>query len=271
MSAEVLGQVAIVTGAGRGVGQAITESLTAAGAAVVLAARSRDEVEAVADGARRRGGRALAFQTDVTDQDAVGELVSATVRAFGPPDLLVNAAGTWKHVGPVETADADRWWGDVEVNVRGTFLCTRAVLPWMTERRAGRIVNVSSYAGIAARPYATGYAASKAAVLRFSDSLAAELMNSGVRVFVVSPGFVHTRLVEDIAASEAGRRYLPELSSRTDAVEPERTGQLVLQIAGGKLDPLAGRFIHVLDDVDEMLDRAAEIEERDLYTLRLRT
>jgi NAD(P)-dependent dehydrogenase (short-subunit alcohol dehydrogenase family) len=264
-------QVAIVTGAGRGVGRAIAESLATAGAAVGLAARSHRELEAVADRLGRAGARALAVPTDVTDRLAVDRLVDAIVQAFGPPDLLVNAAGAWGEVGPVETADADKWWRDVEVNLRGTFLCTRAVLPLMTSRGVGRIVNVSSYAAIAPRPHATAYSASKAAVLRFSDSLAAELEGSGVRVFAVSPGFVRTRLVDDVAASEAGRRYLPELVTRTEALEPERAGYLVAQIAGGRLDPLGGRFLHVLDDVEDLLRRIKEIEEKDLYTLRMRT
>jgi hypothetical protein len=90
-------------------------------------------------------------------------------------------------------------------------------------------------------------------------------------VFAVSPGFVRTRLVDDVAASEAGRRYLPELVTRTEALEPERAGYLVAQIAGGRLDPLGGRFLHVLDDVEDLLRRIKEIEEKDLYTLRMRT
>ncbi len=190
---------------------------------------------------------------------------------LGPVTLLVNAAGSWRQVGPVGDADPELWWGDVEVNLKGAFLCVRALLPSMLARREGRIVNVSSYAAIAPRPYATAYAASKAAVLRFTDSLEAELEGSGVHAFAVTPGFVRTRLVEDVASSPAGRKNLPELATRSDALEPERLAQLVVTIATGRVDPLAGRFLHVLDDLDELLEHAEEIRDQGLYTLRLRT
>ena len=192
-------------------------------------------------------------------------------RCLGPPALLVNAAGAWTQVGPVEGADPEAWWRDVEVTLRGTFLCTRAVIPSMTSLGRGRIVNVASQAAVVARPYATAYASAKAAVLRFTDSLAAELEGRGVHAFAISPGFVRTRLIEELAASEAGRKYLPQLATRGDALEPERAGRLVVEIATGRLDPLAGRYLHVLDDVDDLLRRSTEIAERDLYTLRLRT
>jgi len=90
-------------------------------------------------------------------------------------------------------------------------------------------------------------------------------------VFAVTPGFVRTRLVDEIAASEEGRRYLPELAAREDALEPERLGELVLSIASGRLDSLSGAFLHVLDDVDELLRRADEVRAQGLHTLRLRT
>ena len=190
---------------------------------------------------------------------------------LGPVTLLVNAAGSWRQVGPVVDADPELWWGDVEVNLKGAFLCVRALLPSMLARREGRIVNVSSYAAIAPRPYATAYAASKAALLRFTDSLEVELEGSCVHVFAVTPGFVRTRLVEDVASSPAGRKNLPELATRSDALEPERLAKLVVTIATGRVDPLAGRFLHVLDDLDELLEHAEEVRDQDLYTLRLRT
>ncbi len=270
MSGPLAGQVAIVTGAGRGVGRAIAEALASAGASVALAARSGEEIEAVRAAVEAGGGRAVAVPADVTDEPAVGALVAETIRTLGSPTLLVSNAGSWQSVGPLAEADAERWWRDVEVNVKGPFLCARAVLPSMCERGGGRIVNVSSYAAIVPQPYATAYAASKAAVLSLTESLAAEVAGRGVRVFAISPGFVRTRMVADVIESEAGRRYVPEIAARQDAVEPERAGALVVDIASGRLDPLAGRFLHVQDDVDDLLGRADEIRAGDLYTLRLR-
>jgi NAD(P)-dependent dehydrogenase (short-subunit alcohol dehydrogenase family) len=269
-AAALQGQTAIVTGAGRGVGRAVAIGLAAAGASVAAAARSRDELGEVVATIEAAGGRAAAVPTDVTDAVAVEELAAAAA-ALGPVTLLVNNAGSWGQVGPVAGSDAELWWRDVEVNLRGTYLCTRAVLPAMLAAGRGRIVNVSSYAAVAARPYLTAYASSKAAVLRFTDSLAGELEGTGVLAFAITPGLVRTQLLEGVTGSDAGRRFLPELGERDDVLEPERAAALVAEIAAGRLDPLAGRFVHVLDDVGELLRRADEIAGRDLYTLRLGT
>jgi NAD(P)-dependent dehydrogenase (short-subunit alcohol dehydrogenase family) len=272
MRVSLENQVAIVTGGGRGVGRAVAERLAAAGAAVAVAARSENEIADVAAGIRASGARAaMAVPTDVTREESVNTLVGAVEAALGPPTLVVNAAGSWRQVGPVEEADPAEWWNDIEVNLGGTFLCTRAVLPAMIAQGRGRIVNVASYAGIAPRPFASAYAVSKAAVLRFTDSLAAELDGRGVFAFAVTPGFVRTQLVENVASSEAGRRYLPELADRGDDLEPDRLGDLVVTIASGRLDPLAGALIHVLDDLDDLLLRADEVRARGLHRLCLRT
>ncbi len=265
------GTTAIVTGGGRGVGRAIAIRLAQAGAAVAVAARSRGEIEEVATVIGDAGGRAVAIPTDVTDRPSVEALIGEVEGSFGPPGLLVNNAGSWAQVGPLAECDPDVWWSDVEVNLRGTVLCTKAVLQGMLRDRAGRIVNVSSYAAIRPGPYQTAYACAKAAVLRLTDSLAAELEGSGVRVFAITPGFVRTRLVEQVARSGKGRRFLPRLGERQDAVAPERAAELVVAIASGRLDALAGRFVHVLDDVDDLAARADEIVARDLYALRLTT
>ena len=262
--------VAIVTGGGRGVGRAIAEALAGAGASVVLVARTASEVECAATAIVESGGRAMALSADVTDERAVGRVITDSKQELGPPTLLVNAAGSWAHVGPVEEADPEAWWSDVEVSLKGTFLCTRAVLPSMLAQGRGRLINIASYAGVMPRPYATGYASAKAAVLQFSESLSAELKGQGVLVFAITPGFVRTRLIDEAASSKGGRKYMPELSERDDALEPEHAGRLAVDIASGRLDVLAGRFLHVLDDVDELLRRAGEIKERDLHTLRLR-
>ncbi|MDX6517003.1 MAG: hypothetical protein QOH73_2669, partial [Gaiellaceae bacterium] len=226
---------------------------------------------AIAAELRAAGGSALAVPTDVTDERSVAELLRRTYADLGPPTLLVNNAGVWRHVGPLADAVPDAWWADVEVTLRGAFLCSRAVLPGMLERAAGRIVNVSSYAAIKPQPYATAYASGKAALLRLTDSLAAELAGTGVTCIAVTPGFVRTDLVEGVAGSPAGRRYLPELSERDDALEPERAGALIVAIAAGRLDALAGRFVHVLDDADELVARADAIAAHDAYVLRLRS
>ncbi|TML13752.1 MAG: SDR family oxidoreductase [Actinobacteria bacterium] len=262
--ARLQGQVAIVTGAGRGVGRAIVEALAAEGAAVGLAARSERELAEAAS----RLPRAVAVPTDVTRRADVERLVAVVERELGAPTLLVAGAGTWDHVGPAWEGDPEAWWRDVEVTLRGTFLCTREVLPGMIAGGSGRIVAVSSYAANDPRPYSSGYASGKAALLRFVDSVAAEVADHGVYVFAVTPGFVRTRLVDEVAQSTAGRRWLPELAERQDALEPERVGRLVVELASGRADALSGRFLHVLDDLDDLIARAEQISRDDRYALR---
>jgi NAD(P)-dependent dehydrogenase (short-subunit alcohol dehydrogenase family) len=270
-SGSLGGETAIVTGAGRGIGRAIALRLARAGAAVAVAARSREEVEEARGAIASGDGRAIAVPTDVTNEEAVDSLIDEVESSFGPPTLLVNNAGSWAQIGPVAESDPAAWWHDVEVSLKGTFLCTRAVLPTMLREGRGRIVNVSSYAAVAPSPYMSAYACAKAAVLSFTDSLAAELESSGVLAFSITPGFVRTQLVERALASDEGRRFLPQLEERRDALEPEGAARLVADIASGRLDVLSGRFLHVLDDVDDLLRRADEIVEHDLYALRLRT
>ena len=153
--------MAIVTGAGRGVGRVIATSLALNGWAVACAARTSDEVVKVVDAISHAGGSGLAIEADVVVPADVERMVKATVAELGTPVLLVNNAGTGVAVGPLWEVDPDAWWRDVEVSLRGTFLCSRAVLPGMIERREGRIINVASYSAIKASPYHSGYAAAK--------------------------------------------------------------------------------------------------------------
>jgi len=197
-------------------------------------------------------------------------LFAETERRLGPPTLLVNNAAAAAAVGPLEEAQPDVWWNDVTVTLKGTFLCSRAVLPGMRTRGHGRIVNVSSYAATRPRPFATAYGCAKAGLLHLTESLAAELAGTGVLAFAIAPGFLRTALIDGMVSSDRGRRFLPELAEREDEVDPALAGRLVADIASGRLDPLAGRLLHVLDDVDELLERGAEIEADDLYALRLR-
>jgi NAD(P)-dependent dehydrogenase (short-subunit alcohol dehydrogenase family) len=263
-------QAAIVTGAGRGVGRAIAEALAAAGAAVALVARSEPEVAETAKLIHRAGGYALPLSGDVTDRKRVAEIVEQADRELGRIDLLVNNAGTCRAIGPMYEADPKEWWRDVETSVMGTFVCTHAVIPRMISRRSGRIINISSYAATRPAPYISGYAAGKAAVLHLTNSLAAETRAFGVSVFAITPGTVRTQMTEGLLRAAEERALASNLVSGK-WLPAERAGDLAVLLASGKADRLSGRFIHVLDDLTDLLRRADEIEQNDLYVLRLRT
>ena len=182
---------------------------------------------------------------DVTERNAVGNAFAE----LGPVDLLVNNAGTMDAIGPAWQVEPDDWRRDIETSLFGAFNCSRAVLPGMVERGAGRIVNVSSGVATRAYPHASAYAAAKAALRSFTQSLAAETAEHGIAVFAISPGFVWTEMTERLRDSP----WFPEFGS-PNPNEPERAAELVLRLASGELDALSGRFIHVRDDIDQMLN-----------------
>lgn len=242
---------AFVTGGGRGIGADIARSLAHDGWDVVVGARSRAQVEAVAS---EIGGRWV--EIDVADRDSV----QRSLAEAGEVDLLVANAGISEGLEPGAswTIDPDEWWHVYEVNVLGVHLCCRAVIPGMLERGRGRIVITGSGAAYLPGAKSTAYAPSKAAVCRYGEMLANELAGR-IPVFFFSPGLVRTDL-------NAGA--LPDDAPWTP---PELAPELVRKLATGGYDALAGRYLHAEhDDVDELLQRIAEVRDRDLNAIRLR-
>jgi NAD(P)-dependent dehydrogenase (short-subunit alcohol dehydrogenase family) len=269
MATELEGSIAVVTGAGRGIGRTIAERLASEGAAVALVARSKVELDETAASIGKKGGWAVAVPADVTEPGSVERTMAHVHRAVGPVDLLVNNAGRCDAIGPLWEVDPDTWWGDIRTNLLGTALCSRAVLPFMVARRTGRIVNVSSYAAVRPSPHMSAYGSAKAAVLHLTNTLAAETKPYSISVFAITPGTVRTTLTEQLTSSAAGQKWLPRIPPER-WLSPERVAQLVVFLASGQADRLSGRFIHVLDDVAELARNAHAIESEDLYVLRLR-
>lgn len=267
------GQVAIVTGGGRGLGRAFAEGLAGAGASVAVVARSADQLKATVAAITDAGGRALAVPMDITDRPAVERLAELVERDLGPVDLLVNNAGVVTPLGTIWEVDPDEWWKALETNVRGSFLCTRAIVTRMLARKRGRVINVVSSAGL--RPVAShsAYVTSKAALIRLTEILALEGRPHGLTAFSVHPGMVRTAMTEYLAGSHLGRERIPWVGEVLDAGRedlPAPAVDLVLFLAEGRGDALTGRFLRATDDVQGMVARAAEIEKQDLYTMRLR-
>jgi NAD(P)-dependent dehydrogenase (short-subunit alcohol dehydrogenase family) len=270
---ELRGQVAIVTGAGRGLGRAIALALGQAGARVGAVARSEEQLAETVRAVKEADGEALAVVADVSDANSVERMAYEVERTLGPVDLLVNNAASVGPLGPMWETDADHWWHSVEVNLRGPYLCSRALLPRMIERRRGRIINLSTGAATVAVAHMGAYVIAKTALTRFTENLAAELINTGVSVFAISPGTVRTAMTEYVLESDAGRKWLPwfrKLFDRGLDVPAEKAAQLVVQLATGRADGLSGRFIDVSDDLAKLLGRLDEIKHADLYTLRMR-
>jgi NAD(P)-dependent dehydrogenase (short-subunit alcohol dehydrogenase family) len=251
---ELEGQVALVTGGGRGIGAGIARELASAGAKVAVSARSSDQVEEIA---RAIGG--LAVTADVADRPSVDAMVACVRAELGPIDLLVNNAGVaiWEDV-PAWEIDPGEWWRVFEINVLGAYLCCRAAIPGMIEHGGGRIINTGSGSGYLPGQATTAYGASKAALYRFGEGLALQLKPHGIVVFTISPGLVRTAMTEE--------RFGPD----APWTPPELAPRLVRDLASGRADALTGRYIHAEhDEVDDLISRADEIVERDLNAIRL--
>jgi NAD(P)-dependent dehydrogenase (short-subunit alcohol dehydrogenase family) len=214
------GQVAVVTGAGRGIGRAVATAFARAGATVVLAARTSRELDAVAREITESGGRAAAVPADVCDESTVGALVKRALAEEGRIDLLVTAAGA-ASFGPVADSKPAEWDQVLGVNLRGAMLCCRAVLPAMIARRRGTIINIGSVVTSRTLPGSAAYTASKYGLLGFSRVLAEEMRPHGVRVGVLSAGATDTPLWDN----------LPGAPHRSLMLKPEQVAEAALLMA----------------------------------------
>lgn len=228
-------QVAIITGAGRGIGRAAALALARAGAAVVLAARSGGEISMLAEEIKQSGGQALAVPTDISDASQVDYMLVLALRAFNRIDILVNNAALFQPAGRVWETSPVAWQKAITVNVIGPYLCARAVLPHMLDRGSGRIINLSSGAADRNIRGISAYIVSKAALERFSGVLAAEVEGSGVVVTTLRPGVVDTQMQTQIRQSPV--QLLPEVDrwqryyDRGHLRPPDEPAQAILWLA----------------------------------------
>jgi NAD(P)-dependent dehydrogenase (short-subunit alcohol dehydrogenase family) len=230
-SFDLTGKVALVTGASRGIGEAIARAYAGAGAAVVITARKAEDLDAVAADIRAGGGQALAVAAHSGDPAAVTAAVAATVEAFGGLDILVNNAATNPHFGPMLTADDAMWDKTLDINVKGYVRWIRAAVPAMRARGGGKVINLSSILGRQAAHGMGVYCVTKAAVLMLTEVLAMELAPLNIQVNAMAPGFVKTRFSSALwddpkrAAALAGR--VPQ----NRIAEPEELTGIALYLA----------------------------------------
>lgn len=261
---------ALVTGGGRGIGRVIATTLAEAGADVALMARSQDEIAQVAEHIEAGGRRSLALTADQGDRHAVDAAVARLEAAWGGVDILVNNAGILGPVGPSHEVDPDAWLETLRINTGGCFFCSRAVLPGMIERRDGRIINLSGGGAVSPRPWFSAYGASKAAITRFTETLAAEVADYGVQVNAIAPGAVNTRMTEQAAAAgslagdegEGARRQLAE-----GGTSAQSAADLVVYLASARSGGLTGRLLAAKWDDWESFD-VEQIMATETYTVR---
>lgn len=227
-------QVAIVTGAGRGLGREIARIFARVGAAVVLASRTSSQLDELGALITSEGGTAIALPTDVSNSDAVRRMVKETIDRFGRVDILINNAAGPNYISSLVLSDDARWKQMFDVNVFGVYLCTKSVIPHMIRSRSGRIINISSIAAQTGAPYNSAYSASKAAVIGFTRAIALEVARFGVTCNAICPWHVDTELMRDAMAARAklSGKSVDEYIATIAATNPQRRLITAEEVAG---------------------------------------
>lgn len=261
---------AIITGAGRGIGRTIAEQLADNGWQVVLAARNQTELQATAEAIQAAGGTALAVPTDVRDLAQVHALVDHAVAAFGTPTALINIAGALGQFGQFHDLELEQvrsmsdtiWWG--------TLHTTHTILPLMINNGGGSIINIAGYGAADPSPRLAAYGAIKAALVRFTETVALEVKRSKVRINIIGPGLVATQLSTTIASTPEAQRFADGMvkMAHTKGVPADQAADLVQWLLSDESAPLTGRLITVHDDYRALGSRSVEINAGSGYTLR---
>lgn len=249
---EFEGKVVLVTGGSRGIGKRLALGFSAQGARLVLVARSKPELELTRLEIEQAGGSVLPIQADVREFAQVQWAVEQAEAHFGPVDVLICAAAILGPTGPLAESEPRAWRETVEVNLIGVFHACRAVLPRMVSRRSGKIIVLVGGGTMQARPNFSAYAASKTALVRLVETIAAEAGEFNVQANCLDPGPTYTHLTDEIlsAGERAGWREIEEArrARLTGGTPPEQQIELALFLASERSNHVNGKLIHVSDD-----------------------
>jgi 3-oxoacyl-[acyl-carrier protein] reductase len=276
--APLAGRSAVITGANQGLGRAIAEHFVRAGASVLLTARGEDLLyQTVADLtplATHSGQRVLARVADVSRAEACRATAEQAVAEMPNPCVLVNNAGVYGPFGLVEDNDWDEWVKAVEINLFGTVLMCRALLPHMRASKYGKVINLSGGGATAPLPRISSYAASKAAVVRFTETLAEEARGDRIDVNAIAPGALNTRLMDDLIAAgpeKVGAAFFERMTKTRDSggTPLEKGAELSVFLASAASDGITGRLLSaVWDDWANLPAQRDQLASGDIYTLR---
>jgi 3-oxoacyl-[acyl-carrier protein] reductase len=271
---KLKGQVAIITGASKGIGLAIAHAFAGEGCNLTILSRNLEDVNKAAEELKKYGVQVLPLKCDVSNLNDVGDMVKKTLSRFGRVDILVNNAGIYGPLGPLVSNDVGEWDNTIRINLFGTVFCTKFVLPYMIKEKKGKIINLSGAGtGGPATPTISAYATSKAAVTRFTEVVAEEVKEHNIQVNSIAPGAVNTRLLDQVLAEadKMDKKFIERSikQKETGGTPPEKAAQLALFLASEESDGITGKLISaVWDDYGSFAARLEEITGTPIYTLR---
>jgi NAD(P)-dependent dehydrogenase (short-subunit alcohol dehydrogenase family) len=271
------GRVAIITGASEGLGREIAHRFVLAGASVLLCARDADRLEdarATLSPLAQSSQSVTAIPADVSSPHDVERLVRQALERFSQVHVLVNNAGVYGPIGPIESVDWQAWVRAVEINLYGSVLMARALIPHFKAHRYGKIVQLSGGGATNPLPRISAYAASKAAIVRFAESLALEVEPFGIDVNAIAPGALNTRMMDELLAAgpdAAGSAFYDKMKkiAGEGGTPLERGAALAVFLASAASDGITGRILSaVWDSWNDLADRREDLKRSDVYTLR---
>lgn len=267
-------KVAIVTGGSMGIGKAIAYAYAAQGGCITICSRDRNVLyKTCQEISESTNAQVEAIRANVADASDVNKLINFTIDRFGTIDILVNCAGIYGPIGLVNNVDLNKWIETVNINLIGTLLCIRGVLPIMMKSRRGKIINLSGGGATAPLPRFSAYSASKAAVVRLTETLAHEMADYNIQINAIAPGSVNTRLLDEVLAAgeAAGIDFLNRSLRQKEqgGVPPEKAAELAVFLASDASNGLSGRLISAVWDNWRAIPKyIEEIADSDSYTLR---
>jgi 3-oxoacyl-[acyl-carrier protein] reductase len=266
------GKTSIITGAGRGIGKAIAKKFAMEGSVVILSARSDDELENTLQEIKNMGGDGISIHADISIIPDVQKLVSKVIENFSKIDILVNNAGMITPIGPIHEINVDDWEKAIRTNIFGTFYCMKTVLPHMISKNYGKIINISGGGAFKTMPNFSAYGASKAAMVRINEIVAAEVMQYNITVNAIAPGAINTKIMCDVV--ESGNKAGIEAERAKEVIEKggdkmERVTELAVFLASDESKGLSGKTISARwDDLDYIKKNIPDIQNSDKYTMK---
>ena len=268
------GKVAIITGASRGIGRCIAETFAREGCNLTMASRNLEEICRGSDELKRYNIEILPLKCDVSNSIDVEEMMKKTIDRFKRIDVLVNNAGIYGPLGSLVDNDLELWIKTININLLGTVMCTKAVLPYMIKARKGKIINFSGGGtGGDAIPTISAYSTSKAAVVRFTEIIAEEVKDYNIQINSIAPGAVNTRFLDQVLAAEGkvDKNFLEKAKKQKESggTPPEKVAELVLYLASDNSEGITGKLISaVWDNYQNFKSSLNEIKTTSIYTLR---